>query len=170
MMNRLSAGLGSALFFFIGPGIVAGLVPWWISRWRVEAWFLNVGAVRGAGTILIAGGLVVLLDCFARFALQGRGTPAPLVPTRHLVITGPYRYVRNPMYLAIVSIILGQGLFWANARLLEYGAIVWLVSHLFVLLYEEPKLRKSFGTEYEAFCSNVPRWLPRLHPWNPQGE
>ena len=86
-------------------------------------------------------------------------------PTRHLVVTGLYRYVRNPMYVAVVSAILGQALILGNVRLLEYGGIVWLLFHLFVLVYEEPTLRVSFGSEYKAFCADVPRWIPRFTAW-----
>ena len=120
--------------------------------------------------LLIATGLPVLLDSFARFALQGLGTPAPVAPPSRLVITGLYRYVRNPMYVAVVSLILGQGLFFGNVRLLEYAAAVWLGFHLFVLLYEEPTLRQSFGADYQQFCANVPRWIPRLKSWRPESE
>jgi protein-S-isoprenylcysteine O-methyltransferase Ste14 len=115
--------------------------------------------------LLIAAGLPVLLDSFARFALQGLGTPAPIFPTRHLVVSGLFRYVRNPMYVAVVSLILGQGLFFGSVRVLEYGVAVWVGFHLFVLSYEEPILRRSFAHEYEGFCANVLRWIPHLRPW-----
>jgi protein-S-isoprenylcysteine O-methyltransferase Ste14 len=93
------------------------------------------------------------------------GTPAPVFPTRHLVVSGLYQYVRNPMYIAVVSVIIGQGLLFGNIRVLEYGVLVWLGFHLFVLAYEEPALRATFGTEYKAFCDHAPRWIPRLRPW-----
>jgi protein-S-isoprenylcysteine O-methyltransferase Ste14 len=118
------------------------------------------------GGALVVAGAAVLFDSFARFALQGLGTPAPVFPTRHLVITGLYRYVRNPMYVAVVAVIGGQGSLLGNIRVLEYGVLVWLAFHLFVLAYEEPTLRASFGREYEAFCAGVPRWIPRLSPWS----
>jgi protein-S-isoprenylcysteine O-methyltransferase Ste14 len=149
----------------IAPGFVAGCVPWWISQWRLEAPFFAIPLFRIAGGILILLGIVGLLDSFLRFAVQGLGTPAPVFPTRHLVVTGLYRFVRNPMYVAVVSAILGQGLLLGNSRVLEYGALVWLLFHLFVLLYEEPTLRSSFGPEYRAFCAEVPRWIPRFTPW-----
>ncbi len=120
---------------------------------------------RIGGGILIILGIAGLLDSFRRFAVQGLGTPAPVFPTRHLVVTGLYRYVRNPMYVAVVSAILGQGLLLGNSRVLEYGALLWLLFHLFVLLYEEPVLRSSFGPPYSAFCAEVPRWIPRFTPW-----
>ncbi len=164
-MRRLFAILGSALFLVIAPGTVAGLVPWWLSRWRIEAAFFNFFPFRIAGVLLIVAALPGLLDSFVRFALKGLGTPAPVFPTRHLVVSGLYRYVRNPMYVSVVSIVLGQALLLGNLRVLEYGLAVWAAFHLFVLLYEEPTLRSTFGAEYEVFCANVPRWIPRLRAW-----
>lgn len=152
-------------FLFIAPGAVAGLVPWWISRWRVQASLLDLPLLRVAGTPRIIAGLPVLLDAFARFALQGLGTPAPIFPPRHLVVSGLYHRVRNPMYVAVVSVVVGQALLFGDLRLLAYAILVWLAFHLFVLAYEEPKLRATFGAEYETFCAHVPRWLPRLRPW-----
>ncbi len=164
-MRKAAAIVGSAVFLVIAPGFVAGLAPWWISHWRVQATFLGWPPIRFAGVILIGLGAAGLLDSFVRFAVQGLGTPAPVFPTRHLVVTGLYRYVRNPMYVAVLSAILGQALLFADLRLLEYAALVWLLFHLFVLVYEEPTLRASFGAEYELFCAEVPRWIPRLTPW-----
>lgn len=164
-MRRILAILGSAIFLVIAPGIVAGYVPWRICRWHVGAPLLGTSLFRIVGVLLVAMGLPVLLDSFARFALQGRGTPAPIFPTQHLVVSGLFRYVRNPMYVAVVSLIFGQGLLFGSVRILEYGMAVWLGFYLFVLLYEEPTLRKSFGLEYEEFRANVPRWIPRLRPW-----
>ena len=163
-MRRVFAVLGSALFFVLAPGIVAGLVPWWISRWRFETpglWWLPLRVVGG---VLIVAGSLVLLDSFARFAMKGLGTPAPVFPTRYLVVTGLYRYVRNPMYVAVVAVIVGQGLIFVNLRVLEYGVLVWLCFHLFVIAYEEPTLRATFGSQYEDFCRGVSRWIPRLSP------
>jgi len=157
--------IGSAVFLVIAPGFVAGLVPWWISQWRLEASLLGRPLIRWVGGVLVTLGAVGLLDSFIRFALQGAGTPAPVFPTRHLVVTGLYRYVRNPMYVAVVSTILGQGLILGNVKLLEYAGLVWLFFHLFVLVYEEPTLRASFGPEYTVFCAEVPRWIPRFTPW-----
>jgi len=169
-MRKVLAIVGSAVFLVIAPGFVAGLVPWWISRWRVEAAFFGMPLFRFVGGMLITLGVVGLLDSFVRFALQGVGTPAPVFPTRHLVVTGLYRYVRNPMYVAVVITILGQGLILGNAALLEYGGIVWLLFHVFVLVYEEPTLRASFGSEYKSFCAVVPRWIPRFALWRSHPE
>lgn len=162
-MRRAWAILGSTIFFVLAPVTVAGLAPWWISRWRVETSLWS--PVRIIGGLLITAGALVLLDSFARFALQGLGTPAPVFPTRHLVITGLYRYVRNPMYVAVIATIAGQAMIFGSLHVLEYGVLVWLGFHLFVIAYEEPKLRSSFGPEYERFCAGVPRWIPRLTPW-----
>ena len=135
------AVLGSAIFLVIAPEIVAGYLPWRICRWHVGAPLLGVSSFRLVGLLLIVAGLPVLLDSFGRFALQGLGTPAPIFPTRHLVV----RYVRNPMYVAVVSLILGQGLFFGSLRVLEYGIAVWVGFYLLVLIYEEPTLRKCYG-------------------------
>src|ERR1700730_11372245 len=157
--------LGSALFFAVAPSTVAGLVPRWVSRWGVLAPFFDLDATRAVGILLIVAGLPGLVDSFARFALQGLGTPAPIAPTQNLVVTGLYRYVRNPIYVALVAVILGQALLFGDWRLFLYGALVFVAFHIFVLAYEEPTLRESYGAEYETYRANVPRWLPRLTPW-----
>ena len=166
-MRRVLAILGSAVFLLLAPGFVVGVVPWWISGWRIETPLRSWFPLRIAGGLLLCAGLAVLLDSFARFAIQGIGTPAPVFPTRHLVVTGLYRYVRNPMYVAVVAAVTGQGLIFGNVHVLEYAALAWLVCHLFVIAYEEPTLRATFGAEYALFCSAVPRWIPRLSPWRP---
>jgi protein-S-isoprenylcysteine O-methyltransferase Ste14 len=117
------------------------------------------------GVLMIMAGLPVLLESFARFAMQGLGTPAPVAPPSHLVVTGLYLYVRNPMYVAGLLLVLGQGLLFGSVRLLEYGLFLWLASFVFVVLYEEPALHRKFGKEYEDFCAHVPRWIPRLKPF-----
>jgi len=165
MLRKVLAIVGSAVFLVLAPGFVAGLMPWWISHWQVRAPFLGMPLFRLAGGLLITLGVIGLLDSFVRFALQGVGTPAPVFPTSHLVVTGLYGYVRNPMYVAVVSTILGQALILGNVTLLEYGGLVWLLFHVFVLIYEEPTLRASFGSEYKSFCAEVPRWIPRFTPW-----
>jgi len=160
-MNRGRALLASTVFLCLGPGTVAGLIPWWISGWQMQPAFLGFRPLRWLGALFIAAGLPVLLESFARFALEGRGTPAPVLPTARLVMHGFYRFVRNPMYAAVVSVILGQALLLANAWLLLYAALVWAGFHLFVLLYEEPKLRRTYGAEYDEYCARVHRWLPQ---------
>ena len=144
------------------PGTVAVLIPFWISRWQFQPPFFGLESVRWFGVFLIALAAPVLLESFARFAWEGLGTPAPVLPTKNLVVRGFYRYVRNPMYVAVASIIVGQGLLLGSGSLLVYAAFVWAAFLGFVLSYEEPKLRKTYGSEYEAYCAKVPRWIPRI--------
>ena len=164
-MPKTIAILGSALFFAVAPSTVAGLVPWWITRWEFRPPFFDLDATRAVGILLIVAGLPGLVDSFARFALQGLGTPAPIAPTQNLVVTGLYRYVRNPIYVALVAVILGQAVLFGDWRLLLYGALVFVAFHIFVLAYEEPTLTENFGAEYETYRANVSRWIPRLTPW-----
>jgi|SRR5579859_15311 len=163
-MGRARALLGSALFLVVAPGTMAGLAPWAISGWRLRA---QDPTLRLTGALGIALGLAILVECFARFALQGRGTPAPLAPPDRLVVSGSYRWVRNPMYLAVLALVLGQAALFADGRVFVYGLGFWLVSHAFVVLYEEPSLRRAFPTEFPTYAASVPRWLPRLRPWRP---
>ena len=164
-MTRTGAILGSAIFLVIAPGTLACYVPWRICRWYLAPPLLGFAGFRVIGILFLAAGLPILLHSFFRFAVQGLGTPAPLAPPQHLVVTGAYRYVRNPMYVAVLSLIFGQGLLFGSAPVLRYGIVVWLGFFLFVLLYEEPTLRRKFGAEYDEFCAGVPRWIPRLTPW-----
>jgi protein-S-isoprenylcysteine O-methyltransferase Ste14 len=165
LTRRALALLGTAVFLFLAPGFFVVLVPYWISRWRFQRPLLGFTPFRILGVLLMAAALPVLLESFARFALQGLGTPAPVFPTQHLIVKGFYRYLRNPMYVAVVSMVLGQGLLFGNVDLLVYGFGAWLVTFLFVLTYEEPTLRRNFGAQYDAYRANVPRWIPRLTPW-----
>ena len=166
--QRTIAVLGSAAFFVVAPCTVAGLIPWSITGWHLQPPFLGLELTRGIGVLMILAGVPGLIDAFARFALQGLGTPAPIAPTEALVVTGLYRYVRNPIYVAVVAIILGQALLMGDSRLIVYGAVLWLSFHAFVVAYEEPTLEQTFGEEYQAFRAAVPRWIPRLTPWRPE--
>ena len=164
-MQRVRAVLGSALFFLVAPCVLGGLIPWSMTHWEFGPAFFGLEGARSLGVLLILVGLPGLVDSFARFALQGLGTPAPVAPTKNLVVTGLYRHVRNPIYVALVAVILGQAVLFGDWRLLTYGGLMWLAFHVFVLAYEEPVLAESFGTQYEDFRANVPRWIPRLTPW-----
>jgi protein-S-isoprenylcysteine O-methyltransferase Ste14 len=164
-VRKLHALAGSTLFFVIAPGTVSGYLPWMITRWKMEPPFLHQQWSRAPGIVLLLAGLVPLVNSFWRFAMEGLGTPAPVAPPGHLIVSGFYRHVRNPMYVALVAIILGQALLFADIHLLWYGAGVWLGCHLFVVGYEEPALRRRFGDQYEAFRDNVPRWIPRMRAW-----
>jgi protein-S-isoprenylcysteine O-methyltransferase Ste14 len=163
-MSKAIAVLGSALFFVIAPLGLAGFVPWWVTQWEFRPAFFGVDLTRILGGTLIIVGAPGVVDSFARFALEGLGTPAPIAPTQKLVVTGLYRYVRNPIYIAVVAVIFGQALLFGDWRLLWYGALLWFFFHIVVVMYEEPTLKQTFGLEYEAFRANVPRWIPRLTP------
>ena len=167
-MRKAAAAAGSAAFFALAPGVVAGLVPWWLTGWRASQplpYWAPLGVVGGA---LILGGLVVLVHAFRRFVVEGIGTPAPVAPTERLVVGGLYRYVRNPMYLAVVAIIIGQALVLGRPALLVYAAAVGGATAAFVRWYEEPTLRGQFGAQYEAYRRAVPAWWPRFRPWTGQ--
>lgn len=164
--RRALAILGTVAFLVLAPGFFVVLLPYWISRWQFQSRLPGFSPFRAIGALLIIAAAPVLLESFARFALQGLGTPAPVFPTQRLIVKGFYRYVRNPMYLAVVSIVIGQALLFGDRRVLAYGLFAWLVTHAFVLTYEEPTLRKTFDTEYEIYRTNVPRWIPRLTPWH----
>ena len=147
---------------FAGSVIVLG--PYLLSGWKLDAPFFGWAPSRWIGGALVIVPIPPLLDFLVRFVREGHGTPAPFAPPRRLVVGGPFRYVRNPAYLCAVSIILGQGLFLTSTSVLVYAAVVALAFHLFVVLYEEPTLRETFGAEYVAYCREVPRWIPRLTP------
>lgn len=161
-MRTRQALAGSALFFLLAPGVVAGLMPWLIAGWHMQPGRLPF---RIIGILLIAVGVTFLMHSFARFVIEGRGTPAPVAPTETLVVGGVYRYVRNPMYLAVVTIIVGQWLLLGQTAVLIYAAIIWAMTASFVRVYEEPTLAKRYGGQYDRYRRAVPGWLPRLTPW-----
>jgi protein-S-isoprenylcysteine O-methyltransferase Ste14 len=164
-----AAAAGSAVFFVLAPGVVAGLVPWWLTGWRVRQplWSWAWAPLRVAGVGLLAAGAIVLVHAFVRFVVEGAGTPAPVAPTQQLVVGGLYRYVRNPMYLAVVAAIVGQALALGQPALLLYAAAVGVAMAAFVHWYEEPVLSRQFGAQYEAYRRAVPAWWPRRRPWEP---
>jgi protein-S-isoprenylcysteine O-methyltransferase Ste14 len=154
----------SALFtIFGGPGILLVLIPWMITSFRLPLvqplWQTCLAA------LLIAIGLVPLLESIVRFIVVGRGTLVPAAPPQHLVVSGLYRFVRNPMYFGVLTALGGEALLFQSVDLLETFLIVALGFHLFVYLYEEPKLTRTFGDEYLRYRWHVRRWIPRLTPW-----
>lgn len=161
-MRKAIAAAGSAAFFVLAPGATAGLVPWWLTGWDArDVW----APLRVLGALLIAAGLVVLVHAFVRFVVEGIGTPAPVAPTDRLVVGGLYRYVRNPMYVAVATIIVGEALVLGRPALLLYAAAFVAVTGAFARFYEEPALTRRFGAEYEAYRRAVPAWWPRRHAW-----
>jgi protein-S-isoprenylcysteine O-methyltransferase Ste14 len=152
----------STVFAALAPGTAAGILPWLVGRWLPEPSF--GGPWRWAGLALAVPGATLVLDSFVRFVRQGRGSPAPLAPPDRVVGSGAYRHVRNPMYVGVVATVVGEGVVWGRVAVLGYAALLWLVFHLFVTLYEEPDLRRRFGESYEAYRRAVPRWIPRPSP------
>ena len=135
-MQRPAAIIGSAIFLVIAPGTLAVYVPWYLTHWHFAPRLFPIAHVLGA-----------------------------VMPPKRLVVTGFYRYVRNPMYVAVTALIAGQGLLFGSVTVLEYGAIVWAGFFLFVVAYEEPALSEQFADEYKRYRANVRRWLPRITPW-----
>ena len=160
--SRLAAALGSAGFFVVAPGVVAGVVPGWVTGWwdRGDAPAYLV-PLRAVGVLLVVAGVAVLVPAFVRFVAEGIGTPAPAAPTEQLVVGGLYRHVRNPMYLAVIAIVVGQALLLARPVLLVYAAVAAAAMVSFVTWYEEPALRRQHGEAYDAYRRAVPGWLPR---------
>jgi len=154
--------LKTLLFTVVVPGTVVVLVPRWLMRGEQT---MQGGWPGVVGAVLFAGGASLYLWCAWNFALRGRGTPAPVDPPRVLVITGPYRYVRNPMYLGVLAMVVGEAAMHRTGVLLGYAGALLLTFHLFVTTYEEPALRKKFGAAHDRYCASVPRWLPRPRPW-----
>ena len=161
-MRRSTAAIGSAAFFVVAPGTVVGLIPWLMTRWELPdstaVWRIVVGV------LLIVAGLMPAVHAFVQFAKAG-GTPMPLAPPERLVVNGFNRYVRNPMYVGLLTAILGQALLFGSLGLMLYAVIVWIITASFVRWYEEPTLSDRYGAEYEEYRRNVPAWLPRWRPW-----
>jgi protein-S-isoprenylcysteine O-methyltransferase Ste14 len=162
--SRVVAMLGSTLFFIVAPGVVAGLIPWWITGWEAQP---IPTPIRVVGAAVIVAGTAALVYSFARFVTEGIGTPAPVAPTEHLVVGGLYRYVRNPMYVAVVVIIVGEAALLARPLLFIYALVVGGLMAGFARWYEEPALARRFGESYDTYKLSVPGWLPRMRPWQP---
>ncbi|HYZ98045.1 MAG TPA: isoprenylcysteine carboxylmethyltransferase family protein [Acidimicrobiales bacterium] len=169
-MRKPTLAVASSAFFALAPGIVAGVVPWWLTGWRSGwpaqgAWW----AARVPGIALIGLGALVLVHAFVRFVAEGVGTPAPVAPTDRLVVGGLYRHVRNPMYVAVVAVIVGQALLLGRPVLLVYGAAAGAAMAAFARWYEEPALARRFGEPYEVYRNAVPAWWPRWRPYVGEG-
>jgi len=166
MNRKAAAAVGSSLFFALAPGVMAGLIPWLWTGWDVAG--SPPFVVRAIGWALIVAGAAFLVHAFTRFVVEGLGTPAPVAPTERLVVGGVYRYIRNPMYVAVTTTIVGQALVIGRPELLLYAAAFLAVTASFVRLYEEPTLARSFGADYEAYRRAVPGWWPRRPPRDPK--
>jgi protein-S-isoprenylcysteine O-methyltransferase Ste14 len=162
-LRRPAAAIATAAFFVVAPGTFAGLIPRLISGWEFHQPSPYWVVAQGVGVLLIVAGLIPPVHAFVQFAQAG-GTPIPIAPTQRLVVTGFNRYVRNPMYLGLLTVIVGQALLFGQVSLLLYAAAGWIVTASFVHWYEEPTLSRRFGAEYEGYRRAVPAWWPRLHP------
>jgi protein-S-isoprenylcysteine O-methyltransferase Ste14 len=157
--------LYATLFFFVAPGTVAGLIPYLLTRWESHNWYAATVPARSVGAAFLVAGLIGLLDSFRRFVVEGRGTPAPVKPPTELVVNGLYRYVRNPMYVTVLAMVIGEALILGRFILFGYAVVLWLLVQSFVVFYEEPKLARMFGASYAAYRASVPRWIPRVRAW-----
>jgi protein-S-isoprenylcysteine O-methyltransferase Ste14 len=155
----VQAAFGTFVFLFVAPGFAAGFVPWLMTGWEAEdvpVW------LQVAGIVVTGAGVAVVLHAFVRFVIEGLGTPAPVAPPDKLVVGGAYRYVRNPMYLAVTAAIAGQAAIFGDVVVLVYAAVFLAITFAFVRLYEEPHLTREFGAQYDAYRRAVPGWWPRL--------
>jgi protein-S-isoprenylcysteine O-methyltransferase Ste14 len=165
-VRRRAAAIGTAIFLLLVPGTAAGVIPWLLTGWHGREPPLPF-AIRLSGLALLIAGAVILISAFARFVTEGRGTPAPVTPTERLVMGGLYRFVRNPMYLAVTATIVGQALLLGRLELFVYAVLFLGTTAAFAHWYEEPTLLRQFGPEYENYRRAVPGWWPRRHAWEP---
>jgi protein-S-isoprenylcysteine O-methyltransferase Ste14 len=149
------------LFFTIlQPGIVAGLVPYLlVSRDFGTSLYPQSNLYQGAGLIVFLAGLILMLSCIINFATKGKGTISPADPTKKLVTTGPYSFSRNPMYVGVMLILIGEAIFFQSFPVWRYLFFTFIAFNIFIVLREEPRLRKDFGKEYIDYCKRVRRWI-----------
>jgi protein-S-isoprenylcysteine O-methyltransferase Ste14 len=157
---RMKSFFNTLLFTIVVPGTIAGWLPYRLHGSSPPTH--NPAVLLIAIFLIVIGTLIYLHTAFWGFALHGRGTPAPIAPTKKLVVDGLHRYVRNPMYIGVSTVVLGQAVLFRSWHILEYLAVVLVIVHFFVLFYEEPTLARQFGAEYEQYKKGVPRWIPRL--------
>lgn len=156
----LSLLLRNLFFTLLQPGIVAGLVPYWLlgnkaKQVSSQPWHWQ----QYAGSIVFFFGLIIMISCIVNFAVKGKGTLSPADPTRQLVVSGLYKYSRNPMYVGVTFILIGEAIFFQSAALWQYTTLVFIAFNIFILLHEEPRLRRDFGEAYVQYCKQVRRWI-----------
>jgi protein-S-isoprenylcysteine O-methyltransferase Ste14 len=159
-VRRPTAAAGSALFFAVAPGVVAGVIPWLLTGFDARATWSP--PLRVLGALVVVVGAVILVSAFVRFVVEGIGTPAPVAPTENLVVGGLYRHVRNPMYVAVTATIVGEALLLGQPVLLAYAAVAWAAMAAFARVHEEPALTRRYGAQYEEYRRAVPAWWPRV--------
>ena len=156
----MSPVLRTVIFTIVVPGFWTVLMPYWLLPRGVRP---QLGGAGAFGVLLMGlGAALYFLTAFWGFAVRGQGTPAPIDPPKKLVVVGPYRLVRNPMYWAVALVILGEAALFRSIALVVEAILLFTAASLFVLLYEEPALRRKFGAEYDEYCGRVPRWVPRF--------
>ena len=154
--------LKTLIFTVLIPGTVTVILPYWLRRSALELYPVGESNWRYAGLAPMAMGIAIYFWCAWDFIFTGRGTPAPIDPPKELVVRGLYRYTRNPMYVGIFSILVGEAILFHSSTLLLYALLVLLGFHLWTMYYEEPILRKTFGDSYAHYCARVPRWMPAM--------
>ncbi|MEW4922300.1 isoprenylcysteine carboxylmethyltransferase family protein [Algibacter sp. 2305UL17-15] len=156
----LSLFIRNLLFTILQPGLVAGLIPLWITGFRINNLFGKVWQLHHyIGIIVFLIGFVIMLWCIISFAIKGRGTLSPADPTKRLVVAGLYKFSRNPMYVGVTLILIGEAIFFQSVELWIYLLLVFITFNIFVILIEEPRLRNDFGEEYQRYCEKVRRWI-----------
>jgi protein-S-isoprenylcysteine O-methyltransferase Ste14 len=154
-----SLAIRNIIFTILHPGLVAGLVPFTILRGRSAGGLTNSGLLRYVGVFLFSVGLILLLSCIVNFAAKGKGTLSPLDTTKKLVVSGMYRFSRNPMYVGVTLMLIGEAVFFSSGILWIYTAAVFLAFNIFIVLHEEPRLKRDFGNEYLEYQKSVRRWF-----------
>ncbi len=152
--------LKTLIFSILVPGTVAGIIPWLLLQGSGNL-VLRIPSIWMIGLLPLLLGVGLYLWCAGAFTFIGKGTPAPIDAPKVLVVQGLYRWVRNPMYIAVLSVVIGEAILFRSILLVEYALVLWGVFHMFVVFVEEPLLRSQFGASYETYFRTVPRWLPR---------
>src|SRR4051812_44508489 len=160
MLNTISLLLRNLLFTILNPGLVVGVIPYWILADKTVQLFAKpLQAHQYLGILLFIPGLIVLIDCILRFLVEGRGTLSPIDPTKRLVVKGLYKYSRNPMYVGVMMMLIGEAVFFQSGNLWIYLVLIFLIFNLFIVLVEEPRLHSDFGEDYYRYCQKVRRWV-----------
>ncbi|HEY7265165.1 MAG TPA: isoprenylcysteine carboxylmethyltransferase family protein [Trebonia sp.] len=165
-MRKPAAAVVSVAWGVAIGGTFGCLLPYLLGYWHFHRPLPYWGVGQAVGGLLIGVGLVPILQAFIEF-IKADGTPVPPASPPRLVVSGFYRYVRNPIYVGFVVVLAGQALVFGSAGLVEYTAVAWCIGAAAVRFYEEPRLARKFGTEYQDYRRAVRAWIPRLHPWTP---